>query len=265
MGCAVNKPVHLVIADPHVRHDDNYERFRHLGKAIVDILPDVIILLGDWCNFDSVSSFECHGRPTLSSELAAAENAMRTMMQPLKEYNKEQARKHRPRHYPRIVECLGNHEERLKRHLAEFPESFGSVLDLKTLLGYNVPREQYPYGAYAEVDDILYTHCPWNKMGKPITGLYRGRKIAMESMKPVVYGHTHSMDYSSVARLGPNNQVNCSLNAPAFMDTGHIEPYAKNSQTGWYYGFLVIRPSLVEGQPFGFAYVTMDELKEQYG
>ncbi len=48
----------LVIGDTQVKPGETQEHIEHIGEYIVDKRPDVIVCIGDWFDFPSLSSYD---------------------------------------------------------------------------------------------------------------------------------------------------------------------------------------------------------------
>lgn len=259
---------HLVFADGHVAPGENMDRFDWLGRMILEERPKEVINIGDMGTLDSCSYHPCNAndRPTLREDFDAMKEAQTRMWSPLAEWNRRQ-RSHRHRQWePKRIMLLGNHEDRFNRRAQDDPDRLGSVVDFDDESGISLHWDQvYEYGDYYISDGVGYTHTPMNRMGRPRTGVHRGLHIARDIQHHLVYGHTHTMDMTVLPLHAQENAARMVLNAPAFMPHQHVESYAKNSQTGWMYGLLRIRPSSEPNVPFSFDYLSMKDLERLYG
>ena len=229
----------VVIADAHSAPFQDLRRFDWIGNYIAQNHIDKVVLLGDWVTMDSCSYFPVprRERTTALEDILAGKEALSRMLEPIRR-EQDRLRRNRKRIWLPLLAWLdGNHEDRFNRRKQDDEEVLGSLVDLWDLLGI---RDQFDlmcgYREYLEIDGILYTHCPQNGLGRPMTGVNRTRQIALQSSKPVVFGHTHKREYRNVARLGNANDINWAINCPAFMEQNHVEEYAQGGATGWTYG-----------------------------
>ena len=79
--------VHLVIPDTQIRPEDDLDFVSCIGQYIVHKKPDVVVMLGDWADMHSLSSYDA-GR--LSGEgaryvddIAVANEAIDVLMSPI--------------------------------------------------------------------------------------------------------------------------------------------------------------------------------------
>ena len=138
---------HLVIPDCQIKPGDSLEFLEHVGNYIVEKKPDVIIHLGDFADMESLSSYDVgkksfEGR-RYTKDIEAARKAMQTLLGPLVKFNKNAQETKKKQYKPRLVFCLGNHEQRIQRAINDDPK-------LEGLIKY----EDLPYEDW-EVHDFL--------------------------------------------------------------------------------------------------------------
>lgn len=244
----------LVILDPHVEAKQNLDRFRRLNKMInaYDGFIKNIICVGDYASLDSLSRHEQPGsradkmRPTLDAELERVRESQEILFDRVQVPKKNR------------FMVKGNHENRFNRW-AEANPALSESIQFDEVSGFsNHWGTVKEYGEWINVRGIMYTHVPLNGMGQPISGVWRTRTAAMQSPASVIFGHSHNMQFSSVPLFGDTNKVRSALSGPAFQD-GKLPNYAKNTQTGWSYGVLLVLPGKDGG--FSFNWITNEELK----
>lgn len=90
-----------------------------MGEYAVDKKPDVIVHIGDHYDMPSLSSYDkgkrCYEGRSYKQDIDAGNHAMDLFMQPMIDYNKRQAETKHKQYKPRLVFCLGNHENRIER------------------------------------------------------------------------------------------------------------------------------------------------------
>lgn len=118
----------------------------------------------------SLSSYDKNSRAiegkTIEEDFEAGRKAMQLFMAPLIKYNKS----HRKKYNPRKVFLIGNHEERIARHVNANPNLFGTIsynnFNLR-LFGWEV----FDYLEVVEINGVSYSHYFYNpNTGKPWTG-----------------------------------------------------------------------------------------------
>lgn len=159
---------HLLIPDTQVRPGVPTNHLTAIGNYIVEKQPDVIIHIGDHWDMHSLSSYD---RGTKKAEGAryqddidAGNEAIKLITDPIDRYNKGRRKKYRPRK----IYTLGNHEQRIARHVNAYPELFGK-LSYKDLALED--WEVYDFLVPVTVDGVAYSHYFYNPMsGKPWGG-----------------------------------------------------------------------------------------------
>jgi len=170
---------HFIIPDTQVKKGDPINHLTAAGNYVVDKQPDVIIHLGDHWDMPSLSSYDrgtrkAEGR-TYQDDIDAGIAGMIAFLQPIWDYNERKKRNKEKLYRPRMVFLLGNHEERIMRHVNANPELFGKVgyHDLKLEeMGWEV----YDFLEMVEIDGVMYSHFFANpNTGKPWGGMIRTR------------------------------------------------------------------------------------------
>ena len=186
----------LVIGDtqcsPH--HDLSY--MSAIGHYIVEKRPDVIVHIGDHYDFPSLSSYDkgkkaFEGRRLLD-DIHAGNEGMELLLAPLKKLQRAQVLYKKKMYNPRMVMCLGNHEDRFNRLSNDNPELDGFV-GVETLNLEEHGWEVHPFLKPVEIDGIYFVHYLANPMtGRPYTGTAAGQlKIVGRSF---VAGHKQVLD-----------------------------------------------------------------------
>jgi len=152
---------HMVIPDCQVRPGVPINHIRAAGNYMVAKQPDVVIFLGDFYDMHSLSYYD---RGTKKGEGARYQEdiesgvlAMEAFLEPLWAYNRQQERNKKKQYRPRLVFCLGNHEERIMRYVNDNPSLAGkcSYNDLR-LDEFGI--EYYDYQHPVDIDGVLYCH-----------------------------------------------------------------------------------------------------------
>jgi len=104
----------LFVPDCQVRKGVDTTYLSAIGQYIVDKKPDVVVNIGDFYDMPSLSIYDkgklsFEGR-RLAEDIAAGKEGMKKFLKPLRDYQRTD-----PSYQPRMVFCLGNHEERLQR------------------------------------------------------------------------------------------------------------------------------------------------------
>jgi predicted phosphodiesterase len=165
----------LIIPDTHVPFEDG-AAFAVMMAAARIVRPDVVVFLGDFADFCSVSFHprKLGQRGYTLQEEAAAVNARLDEIQALGA--------------KRVVFIKGNHEFRLERFLAEkAPELFGLVDTAALFRLRERGWECVEYRDHLKIGKMHFTH----DVGH--AGIYAHRQSRMAYEGNVVLGHTHRM------------------------------------------------------------------------
>lgn len=230
---------HLVIPDCQIRPGVPLDHLTALGNYIIDQQPDVIVQIGDFADMHSLSSYD---RGTVRSEgeryqqdVDCAAEAMATLMAPIESYNRHAKLMHRKRYTPRMILTLGNHEERIARHVNANPNLEGkcSYEDLP----YQ-DWEVHQFLATVEVDGILYSHYfPRNAQGRVVQtfrGAPNARLQVLREMQSCTAGHLQGLDFSIHQTAGRRIY---GIIAGSFYQ--HDEDYLSPQGTAYWRGVIV--------------------------
>lgn len=245
----------LYFTDPHDRIDLDKTRFEWLGKLARDERPDVIVCGGDVFDVDSLNkhtkneTYEGKLKPAFRSELESLSLAFRAID------------KFCPPRIPRHI-TLGNHEQRVWRFENDNPECYGimtsAFLDLLGLHRWQVTK----FKDYLNLGGVEFTHAPISAMGREVGGKGSTLRIATDSLRSLVYGHTHKREDAAAAKLGPDNRHVRAYNGGCFMPDGYRMDYAKASQNRWDYGCSILT---ISGECLdGVEWISMRTLGERY-
>lgn len=164
---------HLVIPDTQVKEGVSLNHLSWAGEYIVDKKPDVVIMIGDFADMESLSSYDV-GKKTFEGrrykkDIQVAHEGMKLLLGPLNSFN-ENAKKNKEKQYhPRLVLTLGNHEDRINRAVQADPKLEG-VLSLSDLQYEKFGWEVYPYLEPVVIDGVAYCHFFTSGiLGKPVT------------------------------------------------------------------------------------------------
>lgn len=182
----------LVIPDSHATHGFNNRRYEWLGHLVNDLKPDVVVDIGDWWDFPSLSSYESSARKayeqkSYQKDLEAGLDAQDRMMSIIR----KQKRK-----LPRFIRCLGNHEDRISRVVDADPILKGAI-GLEDLLSSEYGWEEHPYLEQVEVEDVRFAHYfATGVSGRPVSGENPGLALITKQLQSCVQGHSHLLDYA---------------------------------------------------------------------
>lgn len=250
---------HMVIPDTQCDPNRPDGHLEWAGKYAVDMKPDVIIHLGDHWNLGSLSSYD-RGKGSMEGrryllDINAGNEALDKFMAPIYEEQERQRRAKVKIWKPRLIFCLGNHEERIERaindniHLAD-------VLSYDDFNLVSHGWETSPFLEVTVVDGVAYSHYfTSGVMGRPVTS---ARAMLSKKHMSCVMGHVQDRDIAFAKRADGTGMT--GILAGIFYQ--HDEEYL-NPQTNTSWRGLWILHDVQDGS-FDEMPVSMKYLKEKY-
>ena len=251
---------HLVIPDTQIKDGVPLDHLTWAGKYIVDKKPDVIIHIGDAADMESLGMYDVGKRSfegrRYKSDIAAAHRGMKLLLDPIHEYNERASKNHEKRYYPRMVMCLGNHEDRISRAVESDPKLEG-VLSLDDLAYEEFGWEVIPYLEPIIVDGIAYCHYfTSGTMGRPVTS---AATLVTKKHQSCVMGHVQGRQIAYGTRAD-GKQIT-GIFVGGFYQ--HDEAYLKWQGNKHWRGIWVLH-EVNDGQ-FDEMPVSMSYLQKKYG
>ncbi len=254
----------LIIPDCHAHPDYDNRRFDWLGQFLVDELPDVVVCLGDFVDLPSLCSHSSaianEGR-RYGADMMAGSEAMHGLMAPLKFLQAGQRGAKKAIYKPRLIMCLGNHEDRINRLCAQHTNLQG------TLSEEDLPFEIWGWETYSfqervVVEGVCFSHSlPAGVSGRPISGNSISRSLLINGHMSSVVGHAHTYSYSEATRW--DGQKVFGLCAGCYSHDSQIEGWNRATQDLWWNGVVLI-DNLRDG--YGdVRKVSQDTLRRKYG
>lgn len=247
----------LVIGDAHDSPRIPKDRFYWMGRYAREHNKTHIIQMGDMLTFDSLCRYEGNdtlngkSKPAFMDDILSGRDALQAFDDGLGDFA------------PDLKHCvLGNHEDRAISFTNRVPEMDGMLLGQIDNLFMTHRWTYSPFKTFYFLGGVGFTHAPIGGTGKPIGGKTAASRIANEALHDLCFAHTHCPFVHRAPKLG-NNQWVTIINAGCALPEGHVENYAKHSQTGWGYGIFDVKIS--DGRITGHNFVTMRELEASYG
>lgn len=252
-GRSLDKRVkHLIIADTQVKPNADMTYLKALSNYILEKKPDVIVHIGDHFDMESLSSYDRGKRAfegrRVKADLEAGYAGMEALMSSFKDAKN---------YKPRMVFCLGNHEERIDRFSNDHPELTGFLgTDMLNLERFG--WEVFPFLKPVEIDGIFYVHYlsnPFN--GRPYGG------NALNQLKAVgrsfVVGHKQCLDIAIKPTLDGRMQLGI-INGAFYP---HFEEYKGYQNNNHFRGITVLHDVKDGyGDPM---MVSLEYLMREYG
>lgn len=239
---------HLLIPDVQMKPGAPTDHLVALGKLIVDRQPEVIVNIGDFWDMESLSSYDvgkkCEGR-RVKADIDCGNEAIAIINDAIDSV---------PHYVPRKIFTLGNHEQRIERHVNANPHLIGFLgYDQLDLEGW----ELFNFLTIAEVDGVHYSHYFPNPLsGRPIGGTADNRlnKLGFSFTQ----GHEQSFKYAR--RDLSNGAVIHGLVAGAFYT--HDEDY-KGPQGNHHFRGVVYKHNVKDGD-YDVESISIRRLMEEY-
>jgi hypothetical protein len=257
-----SKKRHLLIPDCQIKPGVPTDHLLALGNYILDRKPDVIVNIGDFADMHGLSYYDkgkLSGKAqNIKEDVDAAAHAMDVLLEPMRAYNRHAALGHRSRYKPRMVMCLGNHENRINRYIDNNPELEGYVSTDD--LPYD-DWEVHPFLEAVEIDEILYSHFfPRNAQGRIVQtnrGAPNARLQVTREMQSATAGHLQGVDYYC-HQTGTRRYH--GIIAGSFYQ--HEEAYLGPQGTAYWRGVVV--KNQVEAGGYDPMFVSLDYLMDEW-
>lgn len=240
----------LVVADTQAKPNVSLDYMKWIGKYIFDKKPDIVVHIGDAYDFESLSSYDkgkksFEGR-RLKADIEAGNESIRLL---LNEFQKDG-------YNPRLVFCMGNHEQRFDRLSENMPELDGFV-GSDTLPLAEMGWEVQPFLKPISIEGIFFVHY----LANPFTGKPYGGN-AMNQLKTVgnsfVVGHKQCLDVAIRPTLDGKHQIGI-INGAAY---DFHEAYKGETGNNHFRGITMLH-EVKDG--FGLPmFISLDYLKERY-
>lgn len=193
---------HLLIPDTQIRPGVSLNHLNALGNYIIERQPDVIVQIGDFADMHSLSSYDM-GRKSgegarYEADIQAAKRGMETLLKPIREYNQNKRVWRKRQYSPKMVLTLGNHEQRIERHINSYPVLDGR-LSYRDFGFEEQGWEVHDFLKVVEIDGILYSHYfPRNAQGRVVQthrGAPNARAQVQREGQSCSSGHLQGLDF----------------------------------------------------------------------
>jgi hypothetical protein len=251
---------HLVLPDTQVKPGDSIEHLRWAGLYAVKMKPDVIVMIGDFWDFPSLSSYDVgmksfEGKRYIH-DVNAGIAAMEAFLKPIRD---EQARLTHNKHKtwnPRLVFTLGNHEQRIITAINKDSKLEG-LMGLDDLKLVEMGWEVYPFLEPVVIDGIVYCHyLTSGTMGRPVSS---ARAMVNKKMMSCVMGHVQDRDIHYGRRADGSSVTGLFAGIFYQHDEGYLSPQTNRSWRG-----IWIFNDVVNGA-FDELPISLSYLRDTYG
>lgn len=189
----------LILPDVQAKPGNDFTFLRNIGAYLVDKKPDVVLCIGDFSDMESLSSYDkgkksFEGR-RFTRDLEAAREAMDAFLGPLKEYNKQQKINKKKPYKPRMIMCLGNHENRIVKACND--DAMLDGLMSLDMLPYE-DWEVHPFLEVVTVEGVAFSHYfQTGVMGRPASS---ASAMLNKKHQSCVAGHQQGLQFTSSSR-----------------------------------------------------------------
>lgn len=251
---------HFILPDAQVKPGVPTDHLLAAGNYILRHKPDVIVCLGDWWDMKSLSSYDKGTKKAeganYQADIDAGIEAMKLFLSPLRKYNKMRKKNKKSQYKPRMVFLIGNHEQRIARHVNANPE-------LENKLGYHdfkleeMGWEVYDFLKPVVIDGLTYAHYFYN----PMSGHAYGGKAATKLNNigfSFVMGHQQGLDMA-MKHLA-NGKTLRGLVAGSFYQ--HFEDYKGHQANDHWQGCLMLHE--VKDGDYCLLELSLDYLRKEW-
>lgn len=249
------------VADTQCKSEEDISYMSAIGKYIADKRPDVVVHIGDNFDMPSLSSYDkgklsFEGR-RLKADIEAGKEGLRLLLEPTKQLQQRQKSAKKKVYTPRLVFCVGNHEDRFDRLARDNPELQGFV-GVETLGLEDMGWEVYPFLKPCVIEDIHFVHY----LANPFTGKPYGGS-ALSQLKNVgvsfVVGHKQILDVAMLPTLDGKMRIGL-INGSCYDFDESYKGYQNNN----HFRGLTMLHEVKDG--FGLpAFASLDYIVKKYG
>ena len=249
---------HIIIPDVQAKPGNDFTFLRAVGNYIAHMKPDVIVNIGDFADMPSLSSYD-KGKKSFegrryNNDIAAAHEAMQTLMSPIKAEQRRLRSNRKTRWSPAMHLTLGNHENRIDRAVDSEPmlEDVIKVSDLRYSDDWTVHRFLQP----VVIDGVVYCHyLTSGPMGRPIGTAQR--ILTLRHMSAVV-GHQQGRQVATSYRAD-GTPITAIIAGSCYE---HNEDYMGPQGNNHWRGIVVLNE--VQDGSFDEMFVSLNYLKEKW-
>ena len=226
---------HYVLPDCQIRPGDPTDHLDWIAADIVRRKPDVIVCIGDFFDFPSLSSYSAPGGiekegARIVADLNAGHAGLERLTAPIHAEIARLKRRKQRQWNPRMVFTFGNHEDRIDRP-ARDDARFKGVIGTHQCEVERFGFERVPFEVPIEIDGVWYCHY-WKSAHspRPIGGTIDNRLNKLGFT--FVAGHEQGLRYTN--RPLPNGKTLHGLVAGScyLITEGYRGPQSSNEWRG---------------------------------
>jgi hypothetical protein len=228
---------HLIIPDTQVKPNTPIDHLNWAGQYAVKMRPDVIVMIGDHWDMESLSSYD-KGKKSFegrryTKDIEAGIVGMEAFLKPIRDEQARLRRNKEKQWNPRLVFTLGNHENRITRAIENDPMLDG-LIGFKDFKLEEMGWEVIPFLEVVVIDGIAYAHYFTSGiMGRPVSS---ARNMLSKKMQSCIMGHVQDRDIAFGRRADGTNLL--GLFAGIFYQ--HDEDYLTAQTNGSWRGVWIL-------------------------
>lgn len=251
----------LVIPDTQIRPGDDYGFLDRIGKYAVDMLPDTIVMLGDFADMPSLSSHDKAGSKSMEGQrykqdIKCSIEAMTVLLAPIKAYQASLIKNKKARWNPKMIMLYGNHENRINRAIQNDPKLDG-LISLDDLQYEKFGWTTVPFLQPIMIDGIAFCHYfVAGIMGRPCS---TARALLTKHHQSCIAGHQQGRDIAYGLRAD-GTEMTALITGSCYE---HEETYL-NHQTNRHFRGLYMLFDVKDGQ-FDELPISLRYLRKRYG
>lgn len=186
---------HMIIPDTQVKEGVDTSHLSWIGKWAAEKKPDVIVMLGDFADMPSLSTYDV-GKKSFegkryTKDIQASLDAMQKLMLPIQEEQARLVTNKKKAWNPKLILTLGNHENRINRAIESDPKLEG-LISTDDLCYKEAGWEVHPFLEVVVQDGIAYSHYfTTGVMGRPVTS---ARAMTTKKMMSCTMGHVQKTE-----------------------------------------------------------------------
>ena len=251
---------HMIIPDTQIKDGVPNDHLSWAGHYAVEKKPDVIVHIGDHWDMPSLSSYDVgkksfEGR-RYTKDIEAGNKAMDLFMAPILAEQRRLREGKRKLWNPRLVFCIGNHEERIERAVNDDSKLEGLI----SYDDFNLEKygwEVVPFKEVIVIDGIAYCHYfTSGVMGRPVSS---ARLMLQKKFMSCTMGHVQDREIAFAKRADGLRMT--GLFAGIFYQ--HDEEYLGAQGNGSWSG-IWYKHEVKQGQ-YDEMPVSLDYLRRTYG
>lgn len=252
---------HCVIPDTQVKPGVDLTHLSWCGQYLAEKRPDVIVMIGDWADMPSLSSYDIGKRSfegrTYKADVEASIEGMELLMAPIRAEQKRRVDGKKKQWNPRLVLTLGNHENRIDRAI-ENDRKLEGLISVDDLKYKEFGWEVIPFLETITIDGICYAHYfTSGVMGRPVasaSALVRSKHMSCTQ------GHVQQASLDMTQRTGEGRPL-FGLFAGVFYshDESYLNPQTNRQHVGFWMKYEVDNGSYCPCP------ITLSFLRKRYG